>query len=104
MSDIPKTVGPWLRSIRRPSVNDKAVAKLLAQLDKIGSNVNQLAHYANAGRPIGRMSNSIELALRDLAELRLACLQALGRELDREPPSGREERSGGDTAAPPPAP
>lgn len=26
--------------------------------------------------------NSIELALRDLAELRLACLQALGYELD----------------------
>ena len=48
-ADIPKTVGTWLRSIRRPSINDMAVAKLLAQLDKIGSNVNQLAHYSKAG-------------------------------------------------------
>ena len=62
-----------------------AVAKLLAQLDKIGSNVNQLAHYSKAGRPIGRMSDSIELALRDLPELRPACLEAQGGELDREP-------------------
>jgi hypothetical protein len=59
---------------RRPSVRHEAVAKLLGELGKIGSNIN-LAKAANMSR---FQSNSIEVALRDLAELRLACLQALG--------------------------
>ena len=73
---------PPPRAARKPTVNHKAVAKLLGQLGKIGSNLNQLTKHANAGR---YQENSIELALRDLAELRTACLQALGRELDRKP-------------------
>lgn len=79
---------PPPRARRRPSVDHKAVAKLLGQLGKIGSNINQLAHYAHLGR---FQSDSIEVALRDLMELRLACLQALGREpMDRhaKPPEG----------------
>ncbi|MEQ1908696.1 MAG: plasmid mobilization relaxosome protein MobC [Vicinamibacterales bacterium] len=68
---------------RRPCINVQAVAQLLAQLGKIGSNINQLAKHANAGRSIDSMDNSIELALRDLSELRIACLQALGCEPDR---------------------
>jgi hypothetical protein len=56
------------------------LARLLAELGKIGSNVNQIAHHVNAGRPPERVYNAIELALRDLAELRLACLQAIGME------------------------
>lgn len=75
---------PPPRARRRPSVDHKAVAKLLGQLGKIGSNINQLAHYAHLGR---FQSDSIEIALRDLMELRLGCLQALGREpMDRPPP------------------
>ena len=70
----------WARAMRRPSIDHQAVARVLAQLGKVGSNVNQIAHHANAGRPLDRMSNSLDLALRDLAELRLACLQALGHE------------------------
>ena len=42
----------------------KAAAQVLAQLGKIGSNINQLAHYAHLGR---FQSDSIEMALRDLA-------------------------------------
>lgn len=74
---------PAARAVRRPTVDHQAVARILAQLGKIGSNINQLAHHANAGRPMDRMSNNLELALRDLAELRHACLHALGQEPER---------------------
>ena len=68
---------PPPRAARRPTANHKAIARLIGQLGKIGSNINQLAKHANAGR---YQEDSIELAIRDLLELRTACLQALGRE------------------------
>lgn len=68
------------RAVRRPSIDHEAAARVLGQLGKIGSNVNQIAHHLNAGRPPERVTDSIELALRDLAELRVACLHALGQE------------------------
>ena len=49
-------------------------------LGKTGSNINQIAYHLNSGRPGSRAEDSIESALRDLAELRIACLQALGTE------------------------
>ena len=58
----------------------QAVARLLGQLGKIGSNINQIAYHLNAGRPGDRVEGSLEDALRDLSELRVACLQALGKE------------------------
>lgn len=70
------------RAARRPTVNHQAVARLLAQLGKIGSNLNQLARQAHTGR---FPTDSLEEALRELAELRLACLQALGREPESGP-------------------
>lgn len=70
---------PAPKAVRRPSVDPAAAAQILAQLGKIGSNVNQLAHYAHLGR---FQASSIEVALRDLAELRAACLLALGQEAD----------------------
>ena len=70
-----------LQSRLRPSrVEVKAVARLLGQLGKIGSNINQIAYHLNAGRPGDRVEGSLEAALRDLSELRLVCLQALGKE------------------------
>lgn len=78
-----QTVGALLRAnllhirLRHSRIDLQAVARLLGQLGKIGSNINQLAHYAHMGR---YQENSIELALRDLAELRIVCLQALGQE------------------------
>jgi len=65
----------------QPSRIDRQyVARVLAELGKVGSNVNQIAYHMNAGRPPERVYNSLELALRDLAELRIACLQAIGME------------------------
>jgi Mobilization protein NikA len=70
-----------LHSRLRPSrIEVKAVARLLGQLGKIGSNINQIAYHLNAGRPGDRVEGSLEAALRDLSELRLVCLQALGKE------------------------
>jgi Mobilization protein NikA len=74
---------PPPRATRRPPADMRAIARLLGQLGKIGSNINQIAHYLNAGRPLNRIEDSIELALRDLAELRIVCLQALGQERRR---------------------
>lgn len=79
---------PPPRAARQPSVEVQAVARLLGQLGKIGSNINQLAKHANAGR---YEENSVELALRDLAELRIVCLQALGKEPRRGPKDEHED-------------
>lgn len=68
---------PPPRAMRRPSIDLQAAARVLAALGKIGSNVNQLAHYAHLGE---FHSDEIDMALRDLSELRIACLQALGQE------------------------
>ena len=68
---------PVVVQSHRASLDQAAVAKVLAQLGKIGSNVNQLAHYAHLGR---FQTNSIEVALRDLSEMRSACLAALAHE------------------------
>jgi hypothetical protein len=73
-------ISPPPRSVHRPAVETQAVVKLLAELGKIGSNVNQIAKHLNAGRPGDTMEASIELALRDLMELRHACMRALGYE------------------------
>jgi hypothetical protein len=70
---------PPPRATRHPPVEIKAAARVLAALGKIGSNVNQLAHYAHQGK---FHSVEIDMALRDLAELRIACLKALGQEPD----------------------
>jgi Mobilization protein NikA len=58
----------------------QAVARLLGQLGKIGSNISQIAFHLNAGRPGDRVMGALEESLRDLAELRIVCLQALGKE------------------------
>lgn len=81
-------------------IDRQAVSLLLAELaknrgevSKAGSNLNQIAHHLNAGRPGDVMDGSIGSALEDynqairtFEELRLACLQALGFERDRKPP------------------
>jgi len=87
---------PDARAPRRPSADMQAVARLLGQLGKIGSNLNQIAKHANAGR---LTEGLLEVALRDLLELRLACLQALGREPVRDHPADPDHHD----QTPPPA-
>lgn len=53
------------------------IAKLLGEVGKIGSNVNQIAHQLNAGT--GTSSNAIAAALADVADMRAALMEALGR-------------------------
>ena len=74
-------------SMRRPSVDTKLLAKVLAELGKIGSNINQIAYHLNAGRPGDVMEGSIEAALNELLEWRMALMQSLGYERHRKPPS-----------------
>jgi hypothetical protein len=69
---------------RRPSVNTELLAKTLGELGKIGSNINQIAHHLNAGRPGDRVEGSLEAALADLLEWRGALMQALGYERVRK--------------------
>jgi mobilization protein NikA len=70
-------------AVRRPSADAQAIARVLAQLGKIGSNLNQLVHYANMGRTL---EGSLEETLRDLREMRLVVMQALGYERNRKIP------------------
>jgi type II secretory pathway component PulM len=71
---------PLPRAVRRPPAELKAVVQLLGELGRIGSNVNQLAKHANAGRI---QINSVDLAMQTLMEMRTACMEALGREQPR---------------------
>jgi len=66
-----------VRPRHKPKIDRVALVRLQGELGKIGGNINQLAKYANLGRT---QLASIDLALRDLAELRLPILQALGCE------------------------
>ncbi len=68
---------PAPRAKRRPAVNTAQVAKMLGELGKVGSNLNQLTHKANAGLPVSIAT--LETALRDVSEIRTACMEALGR-------------------------
>lgn len=78
---------PLPRAARRPTVNHKAAAQVLAELGKIGSNLNQAQKHINAGHP---QWNVWEQAARAVIEMRTACMQALGREPDRDGYGERE--------------
>ena len=79
---------------RRPPVEVVELARLLAQIGKIGSNLNQLAHLGNTGAAVDGVALAAELG--ELAVVRDALLAALGRqpvtalvarEAKRDPPT-----------------
>jgi hypothetical protein len=69
---------PALRKARRPPVEKIDLARMLAQLGKIGSNLNQLAHAGNAGYAVDAVALAAELG--ELGTVRGAILAALGRQ------------------------
>jgi hypothetical protein len=75
------------RSRRKPAVE----ARLLGELGKIGSNVNHYAKSRNMGRDSDSLDLAMEAALRDLLELRHACLQAIGQEPRRRGPMTEDD-------------
>jgi hypothetical protein len=79
-------LGLPLPSRRHPSVDTQMLAKVLAELGKIGSNINQIAHHLNAGRPGDVMEGSVDAAMNELLEWRMALMQALGYERNRKEP------------------
>lgn len=70
---------PGLRAVRRPPVEKAQLARLLGELGRVGSNVNQLARVANTN---GETPKEAELAAitAELATMRAALMKALGRE------------------------
>lgn len=72
------SAGP--RAVRRPPIERKELARLLGQLGKVGSNINQLARSYNQ---TGIRPGFPELvAIRqEIGEMRAALMLALGRDL-----------------------
>jgi hypothetical protein len=68
---------PAPRQVRRPPVERKELARILGELGKVGSNLNQLTKGVNSG--IVPYGNEIEAALGGLQDVRTAILKALGR-------------------------
>lgn len=65
-----------LRASRRPTVNHKAVAQILGRLGQCAAALRQAAEADNQGINAAL----IDAVHRDLAEMRVALFQALGRE------------------------
>jgi Bacterial mobilisation protein (MobC) len=74
---------PQMRATRRPPVNQVALAKLLGDIGKIGSNVNQIARQLNSGRNPEEVAD-IAATLRAIWEMRDAVLLALGMKADTD--------------------
>ena len=73
---VQSLAAPKTRSTRRAPIEGETLGKVLAQLGKVGSNLNQLTHAAHLGN-----SEQAEIAA-TLAEVRAVLppiLQALGR-------------------------
>lgn len=71
------TAGP--RAARKPPVAKQELVRVLAQLGKIGSNVNQIARAVNSGDDPNGLADDIKAAVAAIAEMQAATMQALGR-------------------------
>jgi hypothetical protein len=69
---------PKTRSTRRAPVERELLAKVLGQLGKIGSNLNQVAHAANLDRAA---RDDITAAIAELRPMLPLLMKALGHEL-----------------------
>ncbi len=69
---------PGLRSVRRPTVEKVALAKVLGVLGRVGSDVNELTRVANAKGEVSQLAVLNSVA-GDICEMRAALMKALGR-------------------------
>lgn len=69
---------PLPRPILKPTIEHAAIATMLGEFGKIGSNINQYARRRNMGRDADSLDHAMEAALLMLLELRQPCLAALG--------------------------
>ena len=70
------TPGP--RAVRKPPVEKAELARLLGEIGKLGSNVNQMARVLNTtGEP--PEGSDLALARAAIEEMRAAVMKALGR-------------------------
>lgn len=67
---------PLPRAIRRPTVNHEMAARLLGELGRIA----EVLRTASAAGHVDPADPHMAAALRDLAEMRTVCFQAMGRE------------------------
>jgi hypothetical protein len=68
---------PPPRQSRRPPVEKAEMARLLAHIGKVGSNLNQLAHLGNTGAAVD--GTALAAGLLELATVSAAIRAALGR-------------------------
>jgi len=66
-----------VRAVRRPTVERTALARVLAELGKLGSNVNQLARVANTNGTMPEPDTLADIAS-DVRTMRDALMAALG--------------------------
>ena len=66
-----------VRSARRPTVEAATLSRLLAELGKIGSNLNQIAHKLNQGG--WTSAAEVNRALRELQDVAKIIIEATGR-------------------------
>jgi hypothetical protein len=71
--------GPPPRAARRPPVEKEQLARILAQLGKIGSNLNQIARASNMGLFTTGDYEALRAETRGLMAARAALMDALGR-------------------------
>lgn len=68
---------PKTRAARRPTVETKGLARAVAELGKVGSNLNQIARVANSEKRI--IEAEIRAVLSEVRQAVAAILAAMGR-------------------------
>ena len=64
------------RAVRRPRIDREQLAKLLGEIGKLGSNVNQIAKWANTERAPPSFAEIVKMR-EDIAAMRAEVLKAL---------------------------
>ncbi len=66
------------RAVKRPLIEREQLAKLLGEIGKLGSNVNQIARWANTDRVAPSFAEIVKMR-EDIAAMRAEVMKALDR-------------------------